>query len=632
MTFHQIDLGPAEAFTNLPAPISVANQSYYLVRSESGYQLLSRVCPHQGGEVCDDGGCFTCPIHGWRFEHRTGKGINNRGALSAIPVTLREEHLFAPVPSATSHSTLAQKGKHLEQLAITLHAHACLELVYKGFSLLTDPWLCGPAFFGSWMHYPAPIVNVSTLRPDAIWISHEHSDHFHEPTLDHFDRSTPIYVPDFPNRRLIKRLTALGFEDIGPMPFGEGIELSEHIRLTCFEPGSLSNDSIVLIELDGFRMLNLNDAGINHRLASLVAPVDMVASFFVPGASGYPWTWTHLSQKQKVDISQRTAEGLLQMLKQAMTLYGAKYLLPFAGQFTLCHPTHREYVRLMSTNTVDDVVQLFEGSEIQVIPLLPGERWDGSTGQISRLWHRRERLYDIDYKLRYIERHFDYALFSQHYPRATTVTRAELKAYFIKLNDVPEITFCEDMTVTVQATHCDASPWEEHFDEVALSLSCAITNGRLEILSEPPDVPNLLIKIPPGILAKIVTENLSWDEAHLGYWCRFERNPDLYHAGFWRLLQAPYYNKPASLPPIDYQPITPHTVIADLLETHGRQAERILRRYGLYCVGCHHSTHDTIALGAKQHGLAQNLVERLVRELNQTFHSLESIPMGKKGR
>ena len=66
-----------------------------------------------------------------------------------------------------------------------------------------------PAFLGAWTQYPPPVVDVTTLRPDAMVISHEHSDHFHEPTLVEFDRSIPIFIPDFPNRRLVERL---GFE------------------------------------------------------------------------------------------------------------------------------------------------------------------------------------------------------------------------------------------------------------------------------------------------------------------------------------------------------------------------------------------------------------------------------------
>jgi hypothetical protein len=40
-----------------------------------------------------------------------------------------------------------------------------------------------------------------------------------------------------------------------------------------------------------------------------------------------------------------------------------------------------------------------------------------------------------------------------------------------------------------------------------------------------------------------------------------------------------------------------------------------LRRYGLYCVGCRHSTAETIELGGAQHGLNDSSIDRLVREL-----------------
>ena len=95
---------------------------------------------------------------------------------------------------------------------------------YEGFTLLTDPWLeaDGPAFLGAWTQSPAADVSGADLRPDAILITHTStSDHFHEPTLRRFNRRTPIFVPDFPNERLPRRLAALGFSDVHRVRFGE---------------------------------------------------------------------------------------------------------------------------------------------------------------------------------------------------------------------------------------------------------------------------------------------------------------------------------------------------------------------------------------------------------------------------
>src|SRR5207245_7940825 len=260
--------------------------------------------------------------------------------------------------------------------ALQLPAHACLEIRYRGFTLLTDPWLAGPAFFGSWALYPPPRVDPTKLRPDAIWISHEHSDHFHPQTLASFDRSIPVYLPDYPNRRLPARLAELGFAEVHPMPFGETVALAADLTLTCFEPASLWSDTILLVEADGFRYLNLNDAGVNHKIAQLVAPVDLISSSFSPGASGYPATWRHLDREQKIAIMERSRQGSLDMLRDAVHAYGARYLLPFASFFTLWHPDHRTYLELFRKNSPADVAAFFAEADVAVIDLLPGEVWN----------------------------------------------------------------------------------------------------------------------------------------------------------------------------------------------------------------------------------------------------------------
>jgi CMP-N-acetylneuraminate monooxygenase len=62
------------------------------------------------------------------------------------------------------------------------------------------------------------------------------------------------------------------------------------------------------------------------------------------------------------------------------------------------------------------------------------------------------------------------------------------------------------------------------------------------------------------------------------------------------------------------------STVAELLDTHGDRADRILRRYGLYCLGCQHSTSESLEMAAKQHGLEPKRCDLLLKELNQAFH------------
>ena len=609
-----IDLGPVTSFLGLSTPVTLANRPYYAVHAEGGYRLISRICAHMGGQVVDTGSCFECPQHGWRYNRTTGQGINVPSAqLSWLPITVRDGHLWVDsLPERESTPAASQRKTMFEQLSVQLHAHACLDFVYKGFSLLTDPWIAGPAFMGAWIQYPPPMIDVGKLHPDAILITHEHSDHFHEPTLSSLERSTPVYVPDFPNRRMVLRLEALGFVDVHPMSFGETYEISEGINLSCFEPNSLWNDSIVLIDIDGFRILNLNDAGLNHRIAPIVSPVDVIATGFSGAASGYPLTWTHLSEQEKIGNMELQCQGSLDRLREALVLYEATYLLPFASHFALWHPSHRQYAALMRQNTIVDVCREFEQSPTRLIDLLPGDTWDISDGRISRVQRHREELYDRECKLRYLETNFDRSVFEQHHPPPGDLTRNELEEYFFRLNSVPDIVFSEDLSVTVEAGSPDFGP---------LDVSFEIRGGRLENLTHPPETPNLRIKLPLGVLGRIVRENLNWDEATIGFWCTLERHPDVYNAGFWRLLQAPYFNKPARPPGGTRHKVSGDTVIADLIEEHGDRADRILRRYGLYCAGCHHSTMDSISQGLDAHGINPRMLTRLVKELEQVAYS-----------
>ena len=79
----RFDLGEEDTFTRFPAPVKVGDASYFLVRGQDGYKLLSTVCPHQGGEIMDEGDdLFVCDGHGWQYEKSGGGG---GGVLSRPP-------------------------------------------------------------------------------------------------------------------------------------------------------------------------------------------------------------------------------------------------------------------------------------------------------------------------------------------------------------------------------------------------------------------------------------------------------------------------------------------------------------------------------------------------------------------
>lgn len=99
-SIQSVDLGPESSFTKFPSEVVLGKWLYFLVKGKKGYNLLSAVCPHAGGEVVDWGTTFMCPDHGWRFENEEGICINGPNSrMDAFPVTPRGGHLFADIPS-----------------------------------------------------------------------------------------------------------------------------------------------------------------------------------------------------------------------------------------------------------------------------------------------------------------------------------------------------------------------------------------------------------------------------------------------------------------------------------------------------------------------------------------------------
>ncbi len=99
------DIGTIEQHATLPSAVEIKGHPFFLIKKETGYSLVSRICPHAGGEVEDDGDELYCPHHYWRFNRESGEGIFPPNcSLRAFDVTVEGNRLIAayepPTPRA----------------------------------------------------------------------------------------------------------------------------------------------------------------------------------------------------------------------------------------------------------------------------------------------------------------------------------------------------------------------------------------------------------------------------------------------------------------------------------------------------------------------------------------------------
>ena len=182
MKYH---LGDISILENLPRSINVLDDPYIIQKiSDDEYVLFSAICPHMHNVVNDiSDNVWRCPSHDWIFDPKNGNCLNvSNESLDKKNLIIENDQVYV---NLDKNENLLIKKTNDEKIPpkITLVGSASLLIEWKNFNILTDPWMKGLCVFDSWVNYPPSKIKISELpKIDAIWISHEHSDHFHLPT------------------------------------------------------------------------------------------------------------------------------------------------------------------------------------------------------------------------------------------------------------------------------------------------------------------------------------------------------------------------------------------------------------------------------------------------------------------
>ena len=133
-------------------------------------------------------------------------------------------------------------------------------VVHDGGPLLvTDPWLVGAAYFGSWAlsHRIPDEVMQHILACRYVWISHGLPDHLSFESLELL-RGKPILLPDHRGGRIAAGLRQAGHE-VRVLPDGEWVALSARTSVCCV--GDICQDAVLMVDVGGSLIVDSNDAG-----------------------------------------------------------------------------------------------------------------------------------------------------------------------------------------------------------------------------------------------------------------------------------------------------------------------------------------------------------------------------------
>lgn len=258
-------------------------------------------------------------------------------------------------------------------------SHAGLLVRCAGKTLIFDPWLIGSTYWRSWWNYPPVSRNlVDGLKPDFLYLTHIHWDHFQGVSLRKFSPETPVYIPLDSNPRFRADLLALGFSDVREIPHGGSVDLAPGFRLTSWHFFPFT-DSGAVVEGEGTVLFNANDAKfMGGPLKQILRRHPSIDFVFRSHSSANPRMCYDF-----MDAPERRLDAPDHYLRDFAGFaeaVGARFAIPFASNH--CY-LHRETFHFNAAVTTPAEVERYcrrRGLRSEVKVMVSGDSWSGQRG------------------------------------------------------------------------------------------------------------------------------------------------------------------------------------------------------------------------------------------------------------
>ncbi|HEY3750304.1 MAG TPA: MBL fold metallo-hydrolase [Pseudonocardiaceae bacterium] len=404
--------------------------------------------------------------------------------------------------------------------------HAGFVVSHAGCRILMDPWFF-PAFLDSWFPFPDNrnlLDEVVDGKFDFLYVSHAHEDHFDHRLLERLDRSVTVLVPKYRSKVMVRRFHDLGFTDVVAMEHAESKELAPGITATMYLDTSHKEDSGLLLDLDGFRFLDLNDC--NTPMSELPGDIDLLAAQF-SGAMWYPNCYDYPAPVMAAKVEQVRAD-LMDTLYRKVKITGAKAYLPSAGPACFLDPELAEFNdrdRTIFPVWDDQVTAGFAAAcpDVTVLRAGPGDDIELETATVVPASPEGSRL-DEDLAAYRTRRKDEWQPF--HAGPEPTVTMAEIESYFGTLQRWNK-RFLGDFSKDIRLI-AGTDNWNVRLGRLAEDFV---------IEGEEPYDPEYTLLMSPRVLRAVVDGRAGWEEALLSMRVGLHRHPDLFDLTFMSLLR-----------------------------------------------------------------------------------------------
>lgn len=252
------------------------------------------------------------------------------------------------------------------ELSMIGHSSVIFRDGTSGIGILCDPWLSGRVFNNGWAQSPESVLSPRDLDGVThLFISHEHPDHLHFPSLKSFPAAfkerVVIVFQKLHERKVPDALAKLGYRNIRCLAHLEELKINDQFSIYIYQHRHL--DSALLIKSGSRFYVNLNDAELSYaectHLRRRFGDCDLLLTqFSIAGSDGVD------------DLLPAAGEAVLEKVLQQADALHARTVVPFASFMYFCSPDNAHLNQYL--NKVVDVKRRLQDRKLRCHLLFPG--------------------------------------------------------------------------------------------------------------------------------------------------------------------------------------------------------------------------------------------------------------------
>lgn len=274
--------------------------------------------------------------------------------------------------------------------------HSCLHIETDDTSLVIDPWFKGSAYCNQWFLFPLPVDLKKLSNVKNILFSHGHEDHLHSESLSELPNNAEVFFP-YQWRNGVKEFFSAKHFHLTEAESFTSYRLSPSTKITYI---AFALESVIVIEIDGYVIVNLNDALNSHhenvvqwfisRLKKRWKKIDLLFSGW--SGAGYFPNMVHYKTKDDVETGKRREQYFANHFCKIVRQLQPAAAVPFAPGFVLLKKD-RQWINEVKfpRGIISDYYKKYfdRNSFIRFETMYPGDSFDNNGFNIASPYHKK---------------------------------------------------------------------------------------------------------------------------------------------------------------------------------------------------------------------------------------------------